>query len=501
MKIRKTAIRFLILMLVAATVLPLCLASCQPSDEPSTDGTTTAATDPNSPDVTTPLVTTTPQFEPPVLPDDLNFNDAKCRMLVWDSSDNEFECEESVGDTIYDSVHDRNMNVEVRLGVELDFTIFDGGWNKDADYVNAVKIAATSQEDNYDLLAGYPMNISACIVQGLLGDINELPYVSLDSTWYNQSSRSAGTLAGKSFLIAGDISYSRLARASGIFFNDDLRKERGIDDPYQLVIEDKWTIKKLAELIENVYTDVNGDGSRDGGDVYGFVADRTQLSCVYYSAGYSFCELDETTGNQVISKDVTKEEIGNIVDDWLLAVHGTGGILVDTDDTSIFDAGNAVFWTFPLFYVNKNLRDVTFKYGFVPMPKATANQKEYYSSVTNTATLWGIPKDLRNADLSGAVLEAMSYEGYVTITPAVFEVAYKTKYNKDEDGYQSRIFDIISQNIRFDFGKINASSLLDMPNNLFAGCIRDNVNNYSIKAGNGLKVVEAKLKSLISSVS
>ncbi len=503
MKTRKTAARALIFVLVAVMLLSVCLTSCQNVEDPQNE-TTPGQTDPTTPEETTlpVIVTTTSQFEDHNIPEDAKFNGEKVRLLVWDSGDKEFYCETTSGDTISNSIYERNLDVEIMLEAELDFTEIDGGYNKDADFVNAVKTAASSNDDNYDLLAGYPMNISACILQGLLGDINELPYVELDRTWYNQSSRSAGTLAGKSFLITGDISYSRLARSSGIFFNDDLRKERGIEeDPYQLVIDDKWTIKKLTALIENAYHDVNGDGIRDNGDIYGFVVDHTQLSTVYYAAGYSFCELDPATGNQVISSDVTNEIVSNIIDDWNLATHGKGGILVDTDDETIFNAGNGVFYTYPLFHVSNELRDVTFKYGFVPMPKATDNQKEYYSSVTNTATLWGIPANLRNADISGAVLEAMSYGGYTTITPAVFEVAYKVKYSSDESGVQSAIFDILSKNIRFDFGKINSSSLLDQPNALFAGCIRDNINNYSIKANNSLKVVQNKLDALIKSVS
>ncbi len=503
MKIRKSAAKALIFALVAIMLMSLCLTGCQPSDDPGSD-TTPGATNSDDPNETTAsgAVTTTSRFEDHNIPADAKFGSEKVRFLVWDSSDNEFYCETSSGDTISNSIYERNLDVEILLEVELDFSTIDGGYNKDADFVNAVKTAASSNEDNFDLLAGYPMNISACILQGLLGDINELPYVELDRVWYNQSSRDAGTLAGKSFLITGDISYSRLARSSGIFFNDDLRKEMGInEDPYELVINNQWTIKKLTQMIENAYEDVNGDSIRDEGDKYGFVVDSTQLSTVYYAAGYNFCELDPTTGNQVISSDVTNETISNIVDDWNLATHGKGGILVATDDETIFNAGNGIFYTYPLFHVSNELRDVTFKYGFVPMPKATESQKEYYSSVTNTATLWGIPANLRNADMSGAVLEAMSYHGYTTITPAVFEVAYKVKYSSDESGIQSVIFDIISKNIRFDFGKINSSSLLGLPNDLFAACIRNNNNNYSIKSNNSLRTVQLQLDALIKSVS
>ncbi len=501
MKKHSIATKALVLLLVALFVLPLSLIGCAQDDAPGAD--TTVATDPNEPAVTTTeAVETTPMFEEDNIPEDAKFNNEKCRLLVWNTSDNEFYSETTSGDTISNSIYERNLDVEIRLEVELDFTEVKGGSSHDADYVNAVKTAATSNEDNFDLLAGYGMNISACIIQGLLGDIKELPTVELDRTWYNQSSREAGTLAGKSFLVTGDISFSHLGRASGIFFNDDLRIAQNIeDDPYQLVIEDKWTIKKFISIIENVYSDTNGNSTRDESDIYGFVADHTQISAIYFAAGYNFCELDPETGNQIISDDVGDEAVLNMVDDWIAAVHGTGSIKVDTDDTTIFVAGNAVFWTYPLCYVSKSLRDATFKYGFVPTPKANENQKEYYSSVTNYVTLWGIPKNLRNADMTGAVLECMSSEGYRTITPAVFEVAYKTKYNSDASGVQSAIFDIIAKNIRFDFGRINSSSLLSLPNSMFANCVREGTNNYQTKAANALKAVQLKLDALISSVS
>ena len=99
-------------------------------------------------------------------------------------------------------------------------------------------------------------------------------------------------------------------------------------------------------------------------------------------------------------------------------------------------------------------------------------------STTNYFTLWGCPIAVQDEEISGALLEVLAEEGNKTIIPAVFEQAYKLKYNSDESGRQSQIFDILKTNVCCDMGKVFTDQLNKIPTSAYSGAIAGLYNNY-----------------------
>jgi len=102
-------------------------------------------------------------------------------------------------------------------------------------------------------------------------------------------------------------------------------------------------------------------------------------------------------------------------------------------------------------------RELPFAYGVLPYPKFDENQEEYRTTTLTSYTVFCIPTDCKDPDRTAAVLEAMASESYRSVTPAYFETALKVKYAADEETAQ--MFDIIRDNISFDFGYIYTLSL------------------------------------------
>ena len=65
--------------------------------------------------------------------------------------------------------------------------------------------------------------------------------------------------------------------------------------------------------------------------------------------------------------------------------------------------------------------------------------------------MYCIPIDAKNTAKSGAVLECMASEAYRTVTPALFETAFKYQYSKNP--YDAELFEIIRDNVVFDIGR------------------------------------------------
>jgi len=171
----------------------------------------------------------------------------------------------------------------------------------------------------------------------------------------------------------------------------------------------------------------------------------------------------------------------------------------DTDDTTIFDEGRAIYYIFPLGHVqDASLRSSNITFGFVPQPKYDEQQENYIASVTNAVTMWGIPLVVEDIERCGALMECLGSEGYRKVMPAVFEQAFGLKYNSDASGRQTQIFDMLRENIHFDLGKVfNDSLFQNIPNSVYSDCIWNGSNNYTSRMASSKRAINKGLSNLL----
>ena len=490
-----------VLLLVAMLLTSMSLAACNDTpDDPADDITDAPAAD----DVTDAPAET----EPPVeedrsaksdLPADVNFEGMTANILVWQSSDNEFYSETDSGEVISSSIYWRNLNASERLKLEILWNTIPGNAAAIDSYTKTLESACMSGDTSYDLMAAYARTTASCAVAGLLQDIGGLDYVDLDKKYYLQPSVEVGTIGNKTYFLTGDMCHSFLARQSVVIFNNDLIQRYNLEDPYDIVLSGKWTVDKMAEMTSGVYEDLNSNNQRDDQDLYGIVGDILQVDCTYYAAGLKWVEKN-ADNMPVLSDDISSEAASNLVDKWI-NIFQQGGYVVKQDSAKEFESGNAIFWLFPVVGVTRGAlkETVDFTFGIVPQPKMDETQENYIGSTTNYFTLWGCPISIQESALSGALLEVLAEEGNKTIIPAVFEQAFKLKYNSDESGRQSQIFDILKSNVRCDMGKIFSVQLYDLPTSAYAGAVTRLNNNYMTIVGGQRRVIERTFNKLIES--
>jgi len=249
----------------------------------------------------------------------------------------------------------------------------------------------------------------------------------------------------------------------------------------------------MAELCRGAYADLNGNGSADNEDRYGYSGSGAVfIDAYWFSAGLRYVEIDKN-GNPFISEDITSEKAVALVDKMQSIFHDGSNDMTTNPAGSAFANGNVLFMNHEFLQASFTLRDVNFDFGVVPI--ATYSEDDEFQTVTSfTYTLYGIPVDARDADMSSAVMEAMAYEGYKTVTPAVFETAMKVKYTHDEDSV--RMLDIVRGSICFDFGRVFVSQLNLLTWEMFRYTIADN-GNWSSTLASKLPVLEAKFEALM----
>lgn len=164
------------------------------------------------------------------------------------------------------------------------------------------------------------------------------------------------------------------------------------------------------------------------------------------------------------------------------------------DERNTFMHGNTLFGIHNLNFAKGNLRDVNFDYGILPMPKYDEAQSEYCTITGFPYSLYSIPLDAPDADMSSAVLEAMASASYREVSPALFEVAMKVKYTTDDDS--ARMYDLIRETIMFDFGRVFTDNLDSLTYGLFRNAVRDNSTSWmSVYESN-----KARLESMLGDV-
>ena len=102
--------------------------------------------------------------------------------------------------------------------------------------------------------------------------------------------------------------------------------------------------------------------------------------------------------------------------------------------------------------VIEDLRDMESDFGVLPYPKWDEAQETYAHYVDGHATIMAIPKTCRDLDREGIILEAMSYESYLSCLPIYYDVLMTKKNVRDEQS--GEMLELIYNTRAFDFAYV-----------------------------------------------
>lgn len=435
------------------------------------------------------------------LPNDLDYGGASVTVLGWQHyEDVEFDTEEMNGETVNDAIFKRNVTVEDNLNVTLTF-LEDDGRAGDNNWMNLVRNANTAGDGAYDIVAGHSMNIGALTYTEQFLNMLDYDYLDFHAPWWRSALIEKATILNKLYFATGDIAPSSLGRSQGVFFNQKLLTDYGLEDPYTLVVEGDWTFDKMVEMSTGVYVDLNSDGkAQEKYDQFGFAIDGIQTQALALCAGIVSVSPDDD-GRLIIDPDYMSERTVSLVEKWTSFLHDSEDtvIIATGDDATVFKEGRSLFYAFPLGLISSELRDLDFDIGFVPYPKFDEVQTDYVVCTSNAYSLWSIPLAATDPSMSAAVMEYMSYSGYQLVIPAIFETCYKVKYNTTDSMLQSEVFDIVRTNLIFDIGRIMNSSL----NGVFtmvADVINNGSGNIASKMASSKQSIEKKLEQWMDTI-
>lgn len=489
----------IISLILVILILAIPLVSCKKNEEE--ESTSNAVT-------TTPGSDEAAPNDKDDLPDDLDFGGKTYTIFsiaqTW--AGGEFSLENADdGNVIQQAVHLRNTNIQDRLKCKLANVESLGNTNTD-EMLTTIQNMVMSGTADYQLLvtAGYRMAPLAS--GGLLTDMRSLEYIDLNKDYYSQGYNSILTVGDAQYLATGTFTLGYYRYLMVNLFNKQTFRDNKIEEPYNLVREQKWTFEAMNNITKNLYVDVNGDGEKDKDDKYGYVI-MTGSDSSFTDAFMSACDL------RVMSKDddnyykvdINSEKYSDAVDTVLKLIFGNGTLsgsdLVATDVYSKFADSSAAMITTRLYGVED--ADViklgnSDGYGILPIPKMDENQSDYISYVQDQCFMFGIPSSLSGNTLTevSQLFEAFASESYKTVKPAYYEKALTTRYAHDEDSVE--MLDLIGKKVYVD--PVNAYLLSGFVNTAtFRNIYATGINTISSTLASA--VGEGKLRTLVDELN
>ncbi len=454
----------LLCILAALAMLTASAVSCTtPSDNdethqgsPSTGGTAEVETDPILEDG---------------LPDDLNFNGEEIVILRSNWKNTTIgvppEIEQSVQE-IDDAVYERDRKVGERLNVKLSAVELSSASTDVKAMIELNDLAALA---SYDIVTDRAADMFLTTLSVQFADLRNTPYVDLSRPWWMPVYNTVANFGGMQFSATGSMLLSPYRAAMVTIFNKDLFDSHNQPYLYESVTNGTWTLDQQAALVSLFHSD-NGNGKQDlEGDIYGFVsADLFGSVNAYLSA----CRLDlVNTESMAFAPDA--ERFSDAVNKIIALYHNADGAayIATTDETvpgraawdeaqseitGLFGRKSAAMATLQVQALERTGFHRAEKYmgdwyGIVPMPKLDEAQESYYTYLEwNLEAIGILAKDAERLSRIGAVVEAMSSEGYNLVRPV-----YEKEIFRAENPAAKQMTRLITDGFRMDLADLISS--------------------------------------------
>jgi len=445
-------------LILATLQLIVLLAACDtaktPADTTGTASTTAGAQDTTAPEETKELTEAEKRaLVDDELPDDVDLGGRDFVIATLEYTAAEMIAEEQTGVTLNDALYARNNTVETDYGVKIRALVYPDRHQCRA----AIQQAMTSGDvEMFDLVAYHFVDNAATAVAGLYQNWHEVPYVDFEKPWWSDSNIEELTVNGKAYMALGDLNLGTITTIYSYLLNKKMAADAGLEDLYQLVRDGKWTIDKVEEICARLYNDVNADGVKDTGDIYGLSTSKGSPFVAYqWAFDVPIVKKDETGTPQFsVNTEKYPDMLVKMVE---LYNNGTGvwaNLSNSKDHIQIFNNGQALLRTGGFGNLPTLVGEVDFEIGVLPYPKWDEEQKEYYSQVGGSAESMGISivESDEETAIIGLITEALCAESYKQVIPVYYDMMLKNRYADMPD--DAEMMDLIVDSRIYDLGFI-----------------------------------------------
>jgi len=369
--------------------------------------------------------------------------------------------DEETGEGVNDAVYKRNRTVEERFNIEMKEIVETSESSISTKANKSIKAGS----DDYDLFMLTSFDAAVLAKNHMLTDYNEIPYVDLAQKYWDRDMVRDLSVGKRNYLVTGDFSMTHYGDTIGMFFNKKLLNEMGLESPYNIINEGKWTYDKFSEMARDASKDLNGDGKFDKNDQFGYMS-LTHIWAQGFmaAAGQQMVGKDENDMHAFVMRN---EKFVEAYQKMISIIH-QGNMTFDADTAGnhrlqdiMFPNNQALFWSEVVHWATI-LRDMNADFGIIIHPKLDESQTGYHNYVYPPPVMC-VPVTSPDITRTGMILETLCYESTETVIKAYYDVLLKTKISRDNES--EKMLDIMFQNRWYNVADIFYSGEIYNPFN------------------------------------
>ena len=387
-----------------------------------------------------------------------NFDDTVI-TIIYKTQDRDFVSEDRNGEVVNDTIFERNFEAEEDLGVILEGRSIDHH-----DISSTVQTAHLSGTSDFDIVAHYAYYGTTTALAGCYENLLTEPNLHLDQPYWNQNYSAVQNINNKQYFAIGSMNILVIDRSLGVFFNKSMVKNMGLENPYETVIDGKWTLETLIDYTENSWQDLNNNDKMDAEDYFGLGSSEG------YGGWFLPCELTFVTQDEYGYHDLNLdiERASDAMDLLITMFKKNNGAFVDQyggsdEPVKMFVNDQIMFLVNNVFrneQFNAMIRNMSSDYGLIPQPKLDETQEKYHCWVQDAYSTMSLMSNCKNKEAACAAWDYLNYLSYIDLYPAYTEVIVKVKYLRDSES--SKCFDYIVDGAIFDIGELYGYEIGDL---------------------------------------
>jgi hypothetical protein len=342
----------------------------------------------------------------------------------------------------------RNSLAEEKFGVEISAEYM----GVDAGYVEAIRNDFKTTSNLYQLITARSLQAWELVSEGLVYDMNEFADTNIlhtDQPWWPQDAVKSYTLGESLYLCSTEMLLRDKGATTALYFNPVIAEDNELDDFYAMVEDGTWTFEAMIQACEIVsHSDDDDDLMNSVEDMWGVEGDDDDTHMFFNALGFRYAHIDEYG---YIVYDLNSElydgkDINTLIDiheDYHYTSWNTNfkdnKLIGSEDNKSLFAADRALFKSAALVKTAvTTLRNMKTDYGILPMPKLNVDQENYSSLVwLHHDSVLGIPAATADPEMSAVILEQLSWEGYYSVIPVLYDTILYGRAAKTTEAKQS----------------------------------------------------------------
>ena len=394
----------------------------------------------------------------------------------FEFGDEQFVPSELNSEPVNDAVYERNNILEELYNCKLSVIFVD----PHATVEDKVRNDTMAGDVDYNVVSTGVSSLSSLAVSGAFTDLYSIEdsNLCLYEEWWDQQAVKQLSIDNKLFFACGDILFTDDERTHMLFFNKGLIEENELEDPYQLVRDNEWTLDVLHEMVRAAAKDA-GDGQMDvdSGDTWGYIG--AAFDCYKFILGCNATMVTKDENDIPVISVTEEKNVEAFEKAFSLITDSQHAAYIDHffrwDDAAgrekFFDQfynGKALFCADNICALNsEKMLNSDVDYGVLPLPKYDSSQDNYACTIDPYwFTCVAIPRvEGIDTDKTTFLLEAMAYYNRENVTPLYYETTLKSKRLLDDSSEQ--MLDIIFSNRIMDLANIyNWNDCIQYYNNL-----------------------------------